>query len=59
MGTHFWMVPEVFKKSAYDSKADICSLGITAREQARGKPPHSKLHSMKILFLIPKNNPLH
>uniref|UniRef100_A0A2I3HVG6 Protein kinase domain-containing protein n=1 Tax=Nomascus leucogenys TaxID=61853 RepID=A0A2I3HVG6_NOMLE len=48
MGTPFWIAPEVIKQSACDSKADICSLG---------EPPHSKLHPMKVLFLIPKNNP--
>ena len=55
VGTPFWMAPEVITQSLYDSKADVWSLGITALELLRTVPPHSGVHAVRALFLIPKH----
>ncbi|TFK75260.1 Pkinase-domain-containing protein [Pluteus cervinus] len=57
-GTPYWMAPEVVQSApAYDTKADIWSLGIMVYEMIKGSPPHSNLDKFKVMDMIPKAKP--
>ena len=57
-GTPYWMAPEVVQAvPAYDTKADMWSLGIMIYEMVRGSPPHSNLDKFKVMDLIPRIKP--
>lgn len=57
VGSPYWMAPEVIKRSQYDSKADIWSLGIALYELLRGNPPLANIEPARAIFIIPKNAP--
>lgn len=59
MGTPNWMAPEVAQPvPAYDSKADIWSLGIMIYEMVKGTPPHADLGDpLKVMSLITRVKP--
>lgn len=58
VGTPYWMAPEVAQPvPAYDTKADIWSLGVMIYEMIKGSPPHFRVAHLKVIQMIPKVKP--
>ncbi|KAI0054969.1 kinase-like protein [Artomyces pyxidatus] len=57
VGTPYWMAPEVAQSAAYDTKADIWSLGIMIYEMIKGEPPNAHIMPFKLVQMIPKLKP--
>lgn len=55
VGTPHWMAPEVAHAAAYDTKADIWSLGIAIYEMIKGSAPNSHIvDQVKLIQMIPR-----
>ncbi|XP_054282333.1 neither inactivation nor afterpotential protein C isoform X3 [Macrosteles quadrilineatus] len=65
IGSPSWMAPEVVtserlegtETNAYDNRADVWALGITAIELGDGKAPFEGIHPTRALFQIVRNPP--
>lgn len=66
-GSPCWMAPEVMLRAfpkegddqpaGYDSSVDIWSLGITALELAKGRPPLAELAPSRVFSMVTQNPP--
>jgi serine/threonine-protein kinase 24/25/MST4 len=57
VGTPYWISPEIIKRSQYDYKTDIWSLGITVIELATGNPPFAECDPRSAIFMISNSKP--
>ena len=52
IGTPLWMSPELIESGAYGKPTDVWSLGITAIELVKGRPPHIELSALLAMYTI-------
>lgn len=57
IGTPHWMAPEVIQESRYDGRVDVWGLGISGIEMAETCPPRWKVHPMRVIFMISRDEP--
>ncbi|PHZ10906.1 Pkinase-domain-containing protein, partial [Rhizopus microsporus ATCC 52813] len=57
VGTPCWMAPEILLNHDYDAKIDVWSLGITAIELAKGRPPYSEYDPITIFTMVIEDPP--
>jgi len=57
IGSPLYMSPEVLRKSVYNAKTDVWSLGITIIELAEGSPPNVGVTSFQKLLMLHERSP--
>lgn len=51
-GSKYWIAPEMFTGTPYNTKVDVWSLGALLYELCHGEAPYEKLHPLRALLSI-------